>query len=269
MRFAILSDIHGNIFALKECIKNIDKMNIDRIIWCGDYITDIPKSHEVIEFIKNTMKKYESYIIRGNRENYIIEYNNSNNKDWTMENRKGPLLCSYNELNKEDMEFISNLSENYIIDIPNIPKIFISHKINYNDGNDCMYKIFGHSHKQCIFERECIKYINPGSVGLATGVKSGRTEFAVLEINQNYYKIENYNLKYNINNTIELIKESMLDKTAIKWGDALIKLIQTGIDYPDLYIKEVQKVAKEHGMGDDLDRIPIEVWNIARKSLNI
>lgn len=268
MRFAILSDIHGNIFALKECIKNIDRMNIDKIIWCGDYITDIPKSHEVIEFIKNTIGKYESYIIRGNRENYIIEYNNSNNKDWTMENRKGALLCSYNELSKEDIEFISNLPENYIIDIPNIPKIFISHKRNYNDGSDCMYKIFGHSHKQYIFERESIKYINPGSVGLATGIRSG-IEFAVLEINQNYHKIENYNLEYDINKPIELIKKSMIDKTAIKWGAALIKLMQTGIDYPDLYIKETQKIAKENGVDDDLDRIPIKIWNEARKRLNI
>lgn len=268
MKFAILSDIHGNIFALKKCIKTIDKMNIDRIIWCGDYITDIPKSHEVIKLIKDTMKKYESYIIRGNRENYIIEYNKSDNKDWTMENRKGPLLCAYNELDKEDLEFISNLPENLTINIPNMPKIFVSHERNYKDGNDCMYKIFGHLHKQYIFERENTKYINPGSVGLATGRKTG-IEFAILEINQDYHKIENYNLQYDINEPIELIKNSLLNKTAIKWGNVLIKLIQTGIDYPDLYIKETQKIAKEYGLDDDLDKIPIEVWKEARKSLNI
>ena len=268
MKFAILSDIHGNIFALKKCIDTIDTMNIDRIIWCGDYITDIPKSHEVIEFIKKTMKKYESYIIRGNRENYIIEYNKSNNNDWTMENRKGALLCTYNELNKEDIEFISNLPESYIIDIPNIPKIYVSHERNYNDGNDCVYKLFGHSHKQYIFERDNIKYINPGSVGLATGGKAG-IEFAVLEITQDYHKIENYNLQYDINEPIKAIKNSMLDIIAIKWGDALIKLIETGIDYPALYLRETQKIAKEYGFDDDLDKIPLKVWNEARKSLNI
>lgn len=268
MKFAILSDIHGNIFALKKCIKTIDKMNIDRIIWCGDYITDIPKSHEVIKLIKDTMKKYESYMIRGNRENYIIEYNKSDNKDWIMENRKGPLLCAYNELDKEDIKFISNLPENLTINIPNMPKIFVSHERNYKDGNDCMYKIFGHLHKQYIFERENTKYINPGSVGLATGRKIG-IEFAILEINQDYHKIENYNLQYDINEPIELIKNSLLNKTAIKWGNVLIKLIQTGIDYPDLYIKETQKIAKEYGLDDDLDKIPIEVWKEARKSLNI
>lgn len=28
MKFAILSDIHGNIYALKEAVKNIEKENI-------------------------------------------------------------------------------------------------------------------------------------------------------------------------------------------------------------------------------------------------
>lgn len=52
MRFAVFSDIHGNIFALEKCMEHIEKNNIDAIIWCGDYITDIPKSHEVINYIK-------------------------------------------------------------------------------------------------------------------------------------------------------------------------------------------------------------------------
>lgn len=268
MKFAILSDIHGNIFALKECFKYIDEMDIDSIIFCGDYITDVPKSHEVIEFIKLIMKKYKCYIIRGNRENYIIEYSKNKNLNWSMENRCGPLLCCYNELNDNDIEFISSLPESCLIDIPNLPKIFVSHKRDYNLGNNCEYKIFGHSHKQYIFSRDNIKYINPGSIGLATSGKSG-AEFSVLEINQNYSKIENYNFKYDITKTIELIKNSMLSKTKIKWGDALIKLIQTGIDYPDLYIKEVQKISKEYGLVEDLDKISIEVWDEARRSIGI
>lgn len=268
MKFAILSDIHGNIFALKQCFEYINKMNIDAIIWCGDYITDIPKSHEVIEFIKETIKKYNTYIIRGNRENYIIEYNNSKNVNWTMENRNGALLCSYNELNKEDIEFISNLPETCIIDILDIPKIFVSHKINYTDGNNCKYKIFGHSHKQHIFVRDNIKYINPGSVGLATSGNKG-AEFSVLEINQNYHNIENYQIQYDISKPIELIKQSRMNKNSIKWGDALIRLIETGTDYPAIYIQEVLEIAKEHGLDEDLDKIPIEVWNEARKNLNL
>lgn len=268
MRFAIFSDIHGNIYALEECMKYIERNNIDAIIWLGDYITDIPKSHEVIEYIKEINKKYINYMIRGNRENYIIEYHKLKHEDWNINNRKGALLCSYNELSNDDIKFIESLPETYTINIPELPKIFISHKRNYNDGNDCKYKIFGHSHKQYLFSRDNIKYINPGSIGLATGGNVG-AEFTILEINKNETKIENCLIQYDINKAIELIKQSTLDSIEVKWGNALIKLIQTGIDYPDMYIKEVLKIAKEHGVDENLDTIPIEIWHEARKSLNI
>ena len=268
MKFAIFSDIHGNIFALKECFKYIQEMDIDAIIWCGDYITDIPKSHEVIEFMRNTMKKYQCYMVRGNREEYILDYTHSKKTDWSMENRNGPLLCAYQELSKEDIAFLSNLPESLVIELPEVPKIFVSHKLNDDEGNDCTYKIFGHSHKQHVFTKDNIKYINPGSVGVAIGANAG-AEFSVLQINQHFHKIENYNVRYDTNEPIKAIKESQLNETEVKWGNGLIKLLQTGIDYPDLYIKEVLKIANEKGLEKDLDTIPMDIWKEARKRIKI
>lgn len=48
MKFIIFSDIHGNALALKECIKEIEQMNIDATIWCGDYITDVRRRKKEI-----------------------------------------------------------------------------------------------------------------------------------------------------------------------------------------------------------------------------
>lgn len=268
MKFAIFSDIHGNIYALEACIKYIEKIHVDAIIWCGDYITDIPRSHEVIQYIKKINNKYPHYMIRGNREEYIIEYHMSKNKQWTMKDRKGPLLCSYNELELEDIHFIKNLPEECTIDIAGIPKIYVSHKRNYNSGSDCKYKIFGHSHKQYLFSRDTIRYINPGSVGLATDGQTG-AEFTILEVNNHETNIQNYSIPYDRNKAIEDIRNSKLKNTAVKWGAGLIKLIQTGIDYPDMYLKEILKIAKEYGLDEDLDTVPIEVWEEARKSLEL
>ena len=63
MKFIIFSDIHGNARALKECMNVIENMRFDAIIWCGDYITDFPESHKVIELIQSYSQKYKSYII--------------------------------------------------------------------------------------------------------------------------------------------------------------------------------------------------------------
>lgn len=56
MKYAIISDIHGNYTAFVECLKKIEKLNIDEIIFCGDYITDFPEPHDVLKLIKECEK---------------------------------------------------------------------------------------------------------------------------------------------------------------------------------------------------------------------
>ena len=76
MRFAIISDVHGNIKALKECLKIAEENGFDQMIWCGDYVTDFPGGHEVIETIKIYANKYKSYIIKGNRDRNLVDFAN-------------------------------------------------------------------------------------------------------------------------------------------------------------------------------------------------
>lgn len=267
MKFAILSDIHGNIFALEECFKYIDKMNVDGIIWCGDYITDVPRAHEVISFIKSSMKKYKTYIVRGNREDYIIEHHKFNNIEWSMENRNGPFLCCYNELSNEDMEFILNLPESLVIDIPNMPKIFVSHKENLEDELDCKYRISGHTHEQISFVKDNVKYINPGSAGFPFGTVGA--QFSILDIDSNCEKVEHYQIQYDMNKTIEAIENSYLPKTVIEWDKNLIEILKTGVNCTTIYIEEVLRIAREKGLeADDLDKVPIEIWHEARKNID-
>ena len=171
MKFVIFSDIHGNAIALKECIKEIEQTKVDGIIWCGDYITDFPESHEVIQIIKEYSTKIKSYIISGNREQNIIDY--ANRKQYNIRQRK-------------------NIEYTYKALIEN-----------------CQYKIFGHSHKQCNFVRDGVKYINPGSVGISTDENIG-AQFDILEITDTYEKIEQYVIKYNIEEAIENLKHSAI-----------------------------------------------------------
>ena len=81
MKIAIFSDIHRNYTALEVCIKKIEKMNVDTLIWCGDYITDFPESYKVIQLINQCEKKYKCYIISGNREQYIIKFDKIKQND--------------------------------------------------------------------------------------------------------------------------------------------------------------------------------------------
>lgn len=259
MKFVIFSDIHGNALALKECIKEIEKMEVDAIIWCGDYITDFPESHEVIQMIKLYSNGFRSYIISGNREQNVIEY--ANGKKYNIR-QKNNIEYTYKLLTKEDIKWIESLPETLEIELDNNKKIFVSHKCTYENIEDCQYKIFGHSHKQCNFIRNGVKYINPGSVGIPTDENVG-AQFDILEITENYEKVEQYVIKYNIEKAIKKLQHSAIYNDEVRWEKLLERELRTGIDYPQKCIVEYDKIRDEHHLTEE----SLEVWNIAVKNV--
>lgn len=259
MKFIILSDIHGNIKALKECIKFIEKSNIDAIIWCGDYVTDFPGSHEVIKMIQLFVNKYKCYVIKGNRDENMIDY--VKGKQFDIRQRRN-LEYTYKSLTEEDVKWLESLPETIEIELDNNKKIYVSHKCTYENIDACMYKIFGHSHKQCNFIRDNVKYINPGSVGIPTDGSIG-AQFVILEITDNYEKIEQYVIEYDIGGLIQELKSTSIYNDEIKWGRLLEEELKTGEDYPMKCIEEYERIRDEHHLTEE----SIEAWNIAVKML--
>ena len=51
MRIAVISDIHGNLYALREVLEDIDNQNIDSIICLGDLVGYGPHPNEIIALI--------------------------------------------------------------------------------------------------------------------------------------------------------------------------------------------------------------------------
>src|SRR5690349_19879630 len=48
MKIALISDIHGHLVALDAVLEDIDKNQVDRIIWLGDVVTTGPNPHECV-----------------------------------------------------------------------------------------------------------------------------------------------------------------------------------------------------------------------------
>ena len=65
MKYLLLADIHGNIFALEECMKRLSKDDFDEIIFLGDYVSDVPRSHEVIEYIRKNYNDKSPFVSNG------------------------------------------------------------------------------------------------------------------------------------------------------------------------------------------------------------
>lgn len=255
MKFAILGDIHGNHHALIECMKFVKNIDIDAIIWCGDYVTDFQGSHDVIQIIKEYSKLYKSYIVSGNRDKNIIEY--AAGKKFNIRQRRN-IEYTYKTLTEEDIKWLESLPDIGEVKLDGGNKIYISHKCTYENIDDCKYKIYGHSHKQCNFIRDGVKYINPGSVGIPTDGSIG-AQFVILEITEKCEKIEQYTVEYDIDKLIYELKNASIYNDEVKWGKLLEKELKTGEDYPLKCIEEYERIREENHLVEE----SIEAWNVA------
>ncbi len=267
MRLAVISDVHGNLPALERTFDFIEKAKIDGIIWCGDYITDILLSPEVLEFIKLKNKKYKHWIIKGNREDYIIDFHNSASKDFSSIDVTGSLLLTYNSLSKDDIKYISSLPDEVVVDIKGCPQIYVRHKLNSNSRYK--YHVFGHIHKQGLFVKNDCKFINPGSVGQCCSGTPG-LEFALMELVDGEWNTHFYHMNYNLEYVIKFIRNSDLSGCKYHWDDVLIKTLSTGHNYVEDYINFAKDVAKKCNVDvKTLGDIPAKIWDYVYNKLDI
>jgi len=93
-RIAIISDIHGNVPALRSVLDDIKLRNISRIFCLGDLIGKGPSSDITVDLVQTTCE----LVIKGNWEDYITKVSDQNTVIWHQ-----------NKLGKQRLEYLSNL----------------------------------------------------------------------------------------------------------------------------------------------------------------
>lgn len=188
MKVAIISDIHGNVEALKYFINYIDESNIKIVLNLGDIMGGVnPK-----EALKIIMNDNRFINVCGNHDSnlyYIDE-----------------------ELSKEELSWIKNIPLKRVEEVAGKRFLMVHSRINnntdipylYNGGileeflNDYNgewdYVLFGHTHYQCYLSfYEGKVMINPGSLGLSYDEK---ISFAVIDIDDERFNIEFRKIDY-------------------------------------------------------------------------
>ena len=69
MKIAVISDIHGNIYALMKALEDIDEQNVDKIICLGDLVGYGPHPNESIALIR----RREIPCIKGNYDASVVD----------------------------------------------------------------------------------------------------------------------------------------------------------------------------------------------------
>ena len=65
MRYAVITDVHSNIFALKAALKEIDELKPDKIICLGDIVGNGAYPDETVQFIR---KRGDILCVKGNHD---------------------------------------------------------------------------------------------------------------------------------------------------------------------------------------------------------
>ena len=73
MKIAIISDIHGNLYALLKALEDINEQNIDKIICLGDLTGYGPHPNEVIALIKRRNSEGKLQCIKGNYDASVVD----------------------------------------------------------------------------------------------------------------------------------------------------------------------------------------------------
>ncbi len=187
-RYAILSDIHGNLYALKEVIADLNNQSIESVILLGDLIDYGMQSNEVVSFIRDNLDNIICNIW-GNHEKAVLteDYNHFSSKRG-VESAKFT-ASQLNETSKSylNSELIHEGKYEFEIDEKKVLAVHGSltdyyWKAIFPDNLNGDYSAYdvvlsGHSHYPHVFQKfyevdnpemrnkKSVLFINPGSVG--------------------------------------------------------------------------------------------------------
>lgn len=173
MKFAVLSDAHGNLEYFNKCIDYIENSGIDNIFYLGDIFGYCDKALEILQ----KLKKMNAKCILGNHDAMVLGILEVDEKKDEIYRHKAEM----DNISDEDKRFLAGLTPFHTQNTNNKEMLFV-HGNPYNPLNGYMYEgdkniknicnlpydivFMGHTHRPFIKKIYDKTIINVGSCGL-------------------------------------------------------------------------------------------------------
>lgn len=174
---AVLSDVHGNLVALRAVLAELDELGIDEIVVAGDLVGFGPNPDDVVDLLVERRAR----LIRGNHEkDYVAVYRTSAMPEsWVTDSRLRSMMWSHDRLGPERRGFLASLPDSLRLD----PSTLVVHgsprhvrdsvlAATPEDELDRMFEgdpsrlaFMGHTHRPVIRQTLRRRLVNAGSVG--------------------------------------------------------------------------------------------------------
>lgn len=261
MNIAVLSDIHGNYEALKACINYALEREITTFLFLGDYLGEFAYPRRTMDYLYQLRENYQCFFIRGNKEDYWLNYRNCGETGWSGYNSiTGALWYTYQNITERDLDFFAGMEISQTFTLGEAESITLCHGSPFSNRQDLLPKepdtchileqsrtrliLCGHTHIQRKIEHLGKAALNPGSVGAPIGV-CRKAQFMLLHQNGNTWEEEFLSLDYPVEREIDNLYSAKLDRIAPYWCKSTIRLLQTGTDSHKLFLQKAMELCRE------------------------
>lgn len=282
MKFAVVSDIHGNYPALVQVVEDAKRQGADRFVFLGDYIFDLPFSDQVIQYISQIEN---AAAVSGNKEIYLKKMAGENQSGWIFD-QMGVIYQSYRELSEKSFAFLSALPKDAYIPLESGELIYASHYpedmlqlmetdcsslefyrrmkeepfsheqflnsfqelLKQNacrtifDKINAKVVLFGHNHLQCFGYCGEKLIVNPGSCGQPLD-SDNRAAYTIVEETASGFQVLERRVAYDIEETIRLAKKSKVYERGRIWSELVFLAMRTGLDYSGVIFEIASRIA--------------------------
>lgn len=280
MDIAVFSDIHSNHSALQACFDKACEKGITNFVLLGDYITDCPNPQKTMEMIYMMQRFFKVWIIRGNREEYLLDYRKRGETGWKKGSASGTLLYTYKNMTDKDFNFFESLPIYSMWKQKGMPSFEFCHGSPSSSREFMMGKsrttrrivaqlktdfiLHGHHHEQETYTYRNKRAVNPGSIGIPWNY-GGKTQFAIIHDEGDRWEEEYYQLNYDRKEILSEFSSSGLMEMAPAWAAVTMHTIRTGIDLNQtILMRATQLCEQERGEAHWPD-IPERYWALALK----
>lgn len=295
MRFAVLSDIHGNAPALRLALADAAAQGAEGYLLAGDYCISLPWASDVIALLRSLPN---AHIIRGNDESHLdiapgddAQFDASR---WCM-----------STLSQEDKAWLDALPETLTLSCKGVdihmahsssafiggslharfrtsvlpgfyPDAPVSREQLQADFHDLAKQeefqrhihaltpgvyVFGHNHIQNSANFDGRTLVNPGSVGLPLDCGAFGAAYSLLTIENGQVCVEERRVPYNAESLIRQAKATGQYRAARVWSEIVFSELRTCREKVWFFLNHCERCADR--LGDPRRPFARDTWELA------
>ncbi len=222
MKVAVISDIHANLIALQEVLKDMADEGCERVICLGDIVLAGPQPKETIDFFK----QQDWLVIQGNTDKLIVDFGS---EVLEMLESRFPVMAKsivddIAHLTDEDIAYLNGLPPQVMLEVGglNLHLVHGSPRANNEDimpgmpleviediieGSSADLILCGHTHTPCGYQTNSKQtVVNVGSVGRPM-TPTPLACYAVLDIEDGRFSIKHKFVDYDREFAAQLVKQ--------------------------------------------------------------